>query len=67
MEEPADGEEQEVFTFNDVLSNDHEDPATRAARRLDWETLRLMRNVHCEETPMNTRCLPPFHEGMRNR
>ena len=26
------------FTFNDVLSNDQEDPATRAARKLDWES-----------------------------
>lgn len=28
----------EIFTFNDVLSNDQEDPATKAARKLDWET-----------------------------
>lgn len=39
LEEQADGEEQEVFTFNDVLSTDQEDPSTRAARKLDWETL----------------------------
>jgi DNA-binding NarL/FixJ family response regulator len=29
----------EIFTFNDVLSNDQEDPSTRAARKMDWESL----------------------------
>ena len=28
----------EIFEFHDVLASDQEDPATRAARRLDWET-----------------------------
>jgi len=28
----------EIFTFNDVLSNDQEDPSTKAARHLDWES-----------------------------
>jgi DNA-directed RNA polymerase specialized sigma24 family protein len=28
----------EIFTFNDVLSNDQEDPAGKAARKLDWES-----------------------------
>jgi hypothetical protein len=28
---------EEIFLFHDVLSNDHEDPATRAARKMDWE------------------------------
>jgi hypothetical protein len=28
----------EIFTFNDVLSNDQEDPGTKAARKMDWET-----------------------------
>jgi hypothetical protein len=28
----------EIFTFNDVLSRDEEDPSTKAARKLDWET-----------------------------
>jgi hypothetical protein len=28
----------EIFTFNDVLSRDEEDPSTRAARKMDWET-----------------------------
>jgi DNA-directed RNA polymerase specialized sigma24 family protein len=28
----------EIFTFNDVLSNEQEDPSTRAARKLDWES-----------------------------
>ena len=37
LEDPADGEDQEIFTFNEVLSSDQEDPATRAARKLDWE------------------------------
>jgi hypothetical protein len=27
----------EIFTFNDVLSRDEEDPATKACRRIDWE------------------------------
>lgn len=26
----------EIFLFHDVLSNDQEDPSTRAARKLDW-------------------------------
>ena len=29
----------EIFTFNDVLSQDTEDPATIAGRNLDWQTL----------------------------
>ncbi len=28
----------EIFTYHDVLSNGQEDPSTKAARRLDWET-----------------------------
>jgi hypothetical protein len=28
----------EIFTFNDVLSNDQEDPGSKAARKIDWET-----------------------------
>lgn len=28
----------EVFEFHDVLSNDQEDPATKAARRMDWDS-----------------------------
>lgn len=27
----------EIFTFNDVLSNDQEDPGTKAVRKMDWE------------------------------
>jgi hypothetical protein len=27
----------EIFTFNDVLSRDEEDPGTKAARKMDWE------------------------------
>ena len=27
----------EIFLLHDVLSNDHEDPSTRAARKMDWE------------------------------
>ena len=53
LEEPADGNEQEAFTFNDVLSNDHEDPATRAARRLDWETF-------CDGLPEQERAVVEF-------
>jgi hypothetical protein len=28
----------EIFTFNDVLSRDEEDPSTKAARKMDWES-----------------------------
>ena len=28
----------EIFLFHDVLSRDEEDPSTKAARKLDWET-----------------------------
>ena len=28
----------EIFLLHDVLSNDQEDPSTKAARKLDWET-----------------------------
>ena len=27
----------EIFELQDVISNDHEDPATQAARKLDWQ------------------------------
>ena len=27
----------EIFLFHDVLSNDQEDPGTKAARKMDWE------------------------------
>jgi hypothetical protein len=39
LEEVVAGSEDggEIFTFNDVLSRDEEDPSTRAARRMDWE------------------------------
>ncbi len=29
---------EEIFTFHDVLSRDQEDPATQAARELDWSS-----------------------------
>jgi hypothetical protein len=28
----------EIFLLHDVLSNDQEDPSTKAARKMDWET-----------------------------
>ena len=28
----------DIFTFNDVLSADEEDPGTKAARKMDWES-----------------------------
>ncbi len=40
LEEIAAGSDEageEIFLFHDVLSNDAEDPSTRAARRLDWQ------------------------------
>ena len=42
LDEPAALDEEtggELFTFNDVLSQDTEDPATIAGRNMDWETL----------------------------
>jgi len=39
LDEIAAGSEEgggEIFTFNDVLSRDEEDPGTKAARNLDW-------------------------------
>ena len=41
MDETAASDEEaggEIFTYNDVLSNDQEDPATKAARKMDWDT-----------------------------
>jgi hypothetical protein len=41
LEEVVAGDEEtggEIFTFNNVLPNDQEDPSTRAARKLDWES-----------------------------
>ena len=40
LEEPAAMDTEtggEIFLFHDVLSNDREDPATAAARKLDWQ------------------------------
>lgn len=40
LEEIAAGSDEageEIFLFHDVLSNDGEDPSTKAARRLDWQ------------------------------
>jgi hypothetical protein len=28
----------EPLVLHDLLSNDHEDPATKAARKMDWQT-----------------------------
>ena len=33
----SDEEGGQIFTFNDVLSRDEEDPSTKAARKLNWE------------------------------
>lgn len=41
---PIKGVDNDVFTLGDVLSNDREDPAAVAARRLDWESF-------CEAQP----------------
>jgi hypothetical protein len=30
-------EGEEIFLLEDVISNDHEDPGTQAARKLDWD------------------------------
>jgi DNA-binding NarL/FixJ family response regulator len=40
LEEVVSSDEEtggEIFTFNDVLSKDEEDPATKATRKMDWE------------------------------
>ena len=40
FDEPVEADELgELFTLNDVFSNDQEDPAQIAARNLDWQTL----------------------------
>ena len=40
FDEPVETDELgELFTVNDVFSNDQEDPAQIAARNLDWQTL----------------------------
>ena len=40
FDEPVDdGELGEIFTVNDALSQDTEDPAQIAARNLDWQTM----------------------------
>ena len=40
FDEPVEADELgELFTVNDVFSNDQEDPAQIAARNLDWQTL----------------------------
>jgi hypothetical protein len=40
LDEPASPEPGgEIFTFNDVLSQDQEDPSMAAARNLDWQAL----------------------------
>jgi DNA-binding NarL/FixJ family response regulator len=42
LDEPAAIDEEtggEIFTFNDVLSQDQEDPSVVAARKLDWQAL----------------------------
>jgi len=42
LDEPAVVDDEtggEIFMVHDVLSRDHEDPATIAARNLDWQTL----------------------------
>jgi DNA-directed RNA polymerase specialized sigma24 family protein len=42
LDEPAATDEEtggEPFTFNDVLSQNQEDPSVIAARKLDWQTL----------------------------
>jgi hypothetical protein len=41
LDEVASGDEhngEEVFEFHDVISNDNEDPGTKAARKMDWDT-----------------------------
>jgi len=40
FDEPVEADELgELFTVNDVFSNDQEDPAQQAARNLDWQVL----------------------------
>ena len=42
LDEPAATDEEtgsEIFTVSEVFSNDQEDPATIAARKMDWQTL----------------------------
>ncbi len=43
----------EIFTLSDVLSQDAEDPGTKAARKLDWESF-------CETQPARNRAILRF-------
>ena len=41
LDEPVTNDSQSIeeeLTVHDVLSNDHEDPATKAARKMDWDS-----------------------------
>jgi hypothetical protein len=51
----------EIFLLHDVLSNDQEDPGTKAARKMDWETF-------CAGLPERERAMVEFvAEGMSFR
>ena len=45
----------EIFELQDVLSNDHEDPATAAARKLDWDRF-LDQLSHIEQIVIEFLC-----------
>mgnify|MGYP003704248889 CR=1 FL=1 len=50
FEDPAGGEEaDESLELADVFSNDEEDPATQAARKLDWEAFLSTLSEHARE------------------
>ena len=38
----------EPMLLADVISNEHEDPATKAARKVDWETFKATLNERCQ-------------------
>jgi hypothetical protein len=45
----------EIFTFNDVLSNDQEDPGTKAARKMDWESFLTSLSARDRHHPVHDR------------
>jgi hypothetical protein len=47
---PTEGADNETFTLGDALSNDHEDPAMIATRRLDWDSF-------CESQSLRNRAI----------
>ena len=52
----------EMFELQDVISNDHEDPSTVAARKLDWDS--FMAQLSQIEKLVGSFCAPARRSGM---